>query len=54
MRARLRDWNNCAEFEGLWCFGHHNKALFLTFQNLTKLCVKVQSDEFVKSSKVGM
>ena len=28
---------------GLWCFGHHNKALFSTFQNMTTLRVRVQS-----------
>ena len=28
---------------GLWCFGHHNKALFSTFQNLTTLRVWVQT-----------
>ena len=27
---------------GLWCFGHHNKDLFSTFQNLMALSAKVQ------------
>ena len=42
-----------AEYEGSWCFGHHNKALFSTFQNLTTLGVKVQSSEFIGSSEPG-
>ena len=39
-----------AYYQGLWCFGHHNKALFPIFQNLTTLGVKVQSSEFVEGS----
>ena len=35
--------------QGLWCFGHHNKALFSTFQNLTTLSVNVQEDIIVSS-----
>ena len=40
-------------YEGLWCFGHHNKALFSTLQNLRTLSVKVQSSDLVRKSEVG-
>jgi hypothetical protein len=36
-----------AYYEGLWCFGHHNKALLSTFQNLKTLSMKVQSTDLV-------
>ena len=37
-------------YEGLWCFGHHNQALFSTLQHLRTLSVRVRSDHFVPSS----
>ncbi|KAF8804188.1 hypothetical protein BYT27DRAFT_6712086 [Phlegmacium glaucopus] len=39
--------------QSLWCFGHHNKALFSTFQNLKTLNVKLRSNDFVRSSELG-
>lgn len=36
-----------AYYEGLWCFGHHNKSLISTFQNLKTLSMKVQSTDLV-------
>ena len=38
-------------FEGLWCFGHHNLALFSTLQHLRTLSVTVRSSDFIRSSK---
>lgn len=40
-----------AYYEGSWCFGHHNKSLISTFQNLKTLSMKVQSTDLVP--KVG-
>jgi hypothetical protein len=40
-----------AYYEGLWCFGHHNKALLSTFHNLKILNVKVRSSDLVPGSE---
>ena len=37
-------------YESLWCFGHHNQALFSTLQRLRTLSVRVRPDHFVPSS----
>ena len=37
-------------YEGLWCFGHHNQALFLTLQHLRTLSVKVRLNDIVSRS----
>ena len=37
-------------YDGLWCFGHHNLALFSTLQHLRTLSVRVQSNDFVSRS----
>ena len=34
-------------YEGLWCFGHHNKALFSMLQHLRTLSVRVRSSDFI-------
>ena len=41
-----------ADYDGVWCFGHHNKDLFPTFHNLKTLDVKVQSSDLVPYSEV--
>jgi hypothetical protein len=41
-----------ADYDGVWCFGHHNKDLFPTFHNLKTLDVKVQSSDLVPDSEV--
>jgi len=46
----IEELNVNACYEDLWCFGHHNQALFSTFQNLRTLSVKVSSRETPQSS----
>lgn len=41
-----------AYFEGVWCFGHHNKTLFSTFKNLKTLSVRLQSSDFIRRSEL--
>jgi len=41
-----------AFYQDLWCFGHHNQALFSTFQNLRTLSVKVSSSDLPQGSEL--
>ena len=46
----IEELNIDACYEGLWCFGHHNQALFSTLQHLRTLSVKVRSNNIVSRS----
>lgn len=42
-----------AYYQGSWCFGHHNKALLSTLQNLKTLSMKVKPSDLVPKSELG-
>ena len=47
----IEDLDVATHFEGLWCFAHHNIALFSTLQHLRTLRVTVRSSDFIPKSK---
>ena len=44
--SSIEDLDVKACYEGLWCFGHHNLALFSTLQHLRTLSVRVRPSDF--------
>ena len=47
----IEDLDVTTHFEGLWCFGHHNLAVFSTLKHLRVLSVTVRLKDFIPSSK---
>ena len=50
--SSIEELDISAYYEGLWCFGHHNKALFSSLHSLKTLNVKVRSSDLLSGSEL--